>query len=127
MKGGSEPRLLTPDLPDPRDPVDPRMNQFSCISLAYIGKDEKDVALALCFFDFFRTASRESYSFETKFRRFGSGRPGGLYGALGQFWEALAELREAFGELCTKACGQRHMVKGMWPHAFDHMPLTTSL
>ena len=63
------------------------------------------------FFDFFRTASYESYSFETKFRRFGSGSPGGLYGALGQFWEALTELWEAFGELGGGSSGA---LGGLW-------------
>ena len=36
---------------------------------AQASKDEQDVALALCFFDFFRTASCETYTFSTIFRR----------------------------------------------------------
>ena len=69
-KGGSEPRLLTPDNRDPVDPLDavyPLVNPFSCIFRAPVGKKEQDVALALCFLDFFMTASSISYTFETIF------------------------------------------------------------
>ena len=54
-KGGSEPRLLTPDNRDPLDPWDPaerRMSSKSCIFRAPVGKNVQDVALALCFFVF---------------------------------------------------------------------------
>ena len=71
-KGGSEPRLLTPDYRDPvdpGDPGDPLTSYKSCIFCTPVGKNEQDVALALCFFDFFRTASCETYTFSTIFSR----------------------------------------------------------
>ena len=56
---------LSRDPRDPLDPVDPLMNPFSCIFRAPVGKNDQDVALALCFLDFFMTASSISYTFET--------------------------------------------------------------
>ena len=63
-KGGSEPRLLTPES---RDPADPEVNPFLAEIDAQASKNEQDVALALCFSDFFMTASSKTYTFETIF------------------------------------------------------------
>ena len=51
-KGGSEPRLLTPDPRDNRDPRESRMSSILAEIDAQASKKEQDVALALCFFDF---------------------------------------------------------------------------
>ena len=58
---------MTPDPRDPGNPRDPLLNPFSCIFRAPVGKNEQDVALALCFLDFFMTASSKTYTFETIF------------------------------------------------------------
>ena len=58
---------MTPDNRDPVDPVDPGMNSIWLQSMRRRGKKEQDVALALCFLDFFMTASSISYTFETIF------------------------------------------------------------
>ena len=74
-KVGSELQPTTLDPLDPLDPLDlgdPRMNSKSCIFVAQGSENELDVALALCFFDFFRDVSCESPTFETLFGRVAS-------------------------------------------------------
>ena len=66
-KGGSEPQLLTPDNRESRDPRDPEVNPFWAEIDAQASKNEQGVALALCFSDFFMTASSKTYTFETIF------------------------------------------------------------
>ena len=54
------------------DPLDPGMNSKSCKFVAQASENEPDVALALCFVDFFRDVSCESPTFETLFGRVAS-------------------------------------------------------
>ena len=68
-KVGSE---LQSTMLDPADPGDPGMSSKSCKFVAQGSENELDVALALCFFDFFRDVSCESPTFETLFGRVAS-------------------------------------------------------
>ena len=77
-KWGSEQHFVPPlppdpgDPGDPGDPLDPGMNSKSCKFVAQASENEPGVALALCSFDFFRTAPCESPTFETLFGRVAS-------------------------------------------------------
>ena len=117
---------------DPLDPLDPGMNSKSGIFHAPVGKNYQDVAPVRCFFDFFRTASCETYTVETifgkttsqnAFKKYDSVRDipqkvkqmlrdslGGLRGS-GQLLACRGQLWQSSGSSCGHALGSTLLVR----------------
>ena len=71
------------------------MNSKSCKFVAPASKNEQDVALALCFFDFFRDVSCETIGFSTIFGQAPSRNGSKTYGLA---WDVMKKVEKTSGD-----------------------------
>ena len=77
------------------DPRDPGMESFLRVLGAPASKNEQDVALALCFFDFFRDVSCETIGFSTIFGQAPSRNGSKTYGLA---WDVMKKVEKTSGD-----------------------------